>query len=323
MIPATTAPPSFSFKTCHSTVSSVEVDDPKNNRKELATKIASSTLISSDHSQLEVLSSVSSFSSSLSSSSTISNSMRMEGDNDGEMIKSSLPPAAEGTETSEEDHNDEYNTKKTKTEKKVRFHKSTNVCYIETKEDLPHRADYWLTPFDFFQMRNDFHKALRQQCPSVQKYQPHQVIAIQRKFKIVTRNVLRQQDTNKRHQEELQKKLDHEQRKQEHQRNKNNIFGFLFNTNNKNQNNNKNRKKSTDDGNANDDSLLIKKLEDDVKTFREQEAPQKIAELYRDITKSDVDDAIQVASELEQELGQPTDEGDETEKAEEEDGETF
>ena len=239
--------------------------------------------------------------------------MTMEGDNDGEMIQTSLPPAAEGTETSEDDHHDEYNTKATKAEKKVRFYESADVRYVETKEDMPHRADYWLTPFDFFQMRNDFRTALRQQCPSVQKYQPDQVIAIQRKFKIVTRNILRQQDKNNRHEEELQKKLEHERKKQQHQRNKNqnNFFGFFFNNNNKNKNGNT-KKGNDDDGNDNDDFHAIQKLEDDITTFREQEAPQKIAELYKDITKSDVDDAIQVASELEQELYQiSTEEEDE------------
>ena len=253
--------------------------------------------------------------------------MTMEGgdDDDGKMIQTaSLPPpppppaAAEGTETSDigdhpHDDDDDYITKTTKTMKKktakreVRFNQSADcVRYIETKDEMPNREDYWLTPYDLYQMKNDFSKALRQQCPSVQKYQPHEVIMIQRKFKTLSRNILRQQEKNNRHLEQLQRKLQkHEEEsiikmnKKKKQQN-NNIFGFLFNNKN-----NKNKDEKNDDDDDDDFQLVMtndQKLKDELKTFRERDGPENIAQLYKDITKSDVDDAIKVASQLEQEL---------------------
>ena len=243
---------------------------------------------------------------------------RMEegGDDDGKMIQTttSLPPAAEGTETSDigdhlhdddgDDDDDEdcntKTTKKTEERREVRFQQSADVRYIETKDEMPNREDYWLTPYDLYQIKNDVQKALRQQCPSVQKYQPHEVIAIQRKFKSLSKNILRQQDKNNRHFEELQKKLqkqEEEVSKRKKKKTQNNIFGFLFNNNN-----NKNKDEKNDENENDDCQVTLQKLKDELKTFREHDAPTNIAQLYRDITKPDVEDAIQVASQLEQDV---------------------
>ena len=269
-------------------------------------------------------SSSSSRSSSSSSSSSVASTMTVvkDGDYDGTMTTrtTSLPPAAEGTETSEigdyPHDEDSYNTNNTKTKTKtaekkreVRFHPSVDVRYIETKDEMPHREEYWLTPYDLYQIKNGVQKALSQKCPSVKKYQPHEVISIQRKFKSLSRNILRQQEKNKRLEEEIQKKLDSEsermmKKKKQQQSKSNNIFGFLFNNNNDNKKKNKDIRTDDDENDdcQNANVTTVQKLKDELKTFHEEVGPENIAQLYHDITTSDVLEAIQVAAQLEQEL---------------------
>jgi hypothetical protein len=177
-------------------------------------------------------------------------------------------------EATDEQSTDDGTAKEQKTkDKKVRFNESVDMRYIEAKEEMPNAEQYWLTSMDLDMIRRDVQKALQQNCPTVQKYQPSEVQKIFRKFQNRTRTVLRQQERNKKQLEGL---LQRQQRQ-------NNQFWNFFHKN-------RNRAASSRNDKEEEISVLI------------DGGATKIADLYRYAAEPDVENAIRVASDLEKEL---------------------